>query len=191
MPGAARLGDKSKCPMDAHGCKVCTHCVQGPATQGSPDVIVNGKPAVRMGDMGIHALCCGSNTWVASNGAPTVTINGKPAVRMTDTTAHCGGVGQMIQGSANVIIGNGQGRLFAAAAKSSAPFVQNIRKDIERSQNLIQQDMAYLAEKGISWTSSGSKLPDRVIAEVPPPQVEALMAAAADATPFCAVCQAA
>lgn len=120
MPGAARLGDDSKCPADAHGCISCAHCVRGPAVQGSPDVFINGKPALRVGDRGIHKLCCGTNT----EGAPTVFINGKPAVRMHDRTVHCGGPGQMVEGSSDVIIGNGQSKLFAEAAKTHAPFVE-------------------------------------------------------------------
>ena len=57
------------------------------------------------GDNGIHAVCCGPNTWNAVKGSGTVMINGKPAHRMGDTDQHCGGVGQMIEGSADVIIG--------------------------------------------------------------------------------------
>jgi uncharacterized Zn-binding protein involved in type VI secretion len=105
MPQASRVGDKAQCPADAHGCPGCAHSVIGPAIAGSPDVSINGRPAVRLGDPGIHAACCGPNTWKAAGGSATVLINGKPAVRVGDMTAHCGGVGKMVEGSGDVVIG--------------------------------------------------------------------------------------
>lgn len=109
MPGAGRLGDKSHAPADAHGCKSCTHPVTGPAVSGSPDVVVNGKPALRVADKGIHATCCGANTWEAVAGSATVIINGKPAHRLGDATQHCGGAGNLIEGSPDVLIGDDAG----------------------------------------------------------------------------------
>lgn len=106
MPPQARLGDKAQCPSDAHGCPGCAHPVIGPAIQGSPDVLVNGRPAVRQGDLGVHAACCGPNLWNAAKGSGTVKINGKPAHRQGDTTTHCGGSGQMTEGSADVMTGD-------------------------------------------------------------------------------------
>ena len=105
MPGQARLGDKSNVPADAHGCPACPHPGVGPAISGSPNVNVNKRPAVRLGDSGMHAACCGPNTWKAVKGSGTVFINNKPAHRMGDTDQHCGGVGQMIEGSPDVIVG--------------------------------------------------------------------------------------
>ena len=72
---------------------------------GSPNVLVNRTPALRVGDRGIHAACCGSNTWEAIAGSGTVFINGKAAVRKGDQTQHCGGVGNMYTGSATVNAG--------------------------------------------------------------------------------------
>ena len=105
MPAMGRLGDKSKTPADAHGCPACPHTAVGPATKGSPDVFVNGMPALRVGDSGIHAACCGPNTWQATMGSSTVFINGKQAHRKGDMDTHCGGVGKMIDGSSDVIVG--------------------------------------------------------------------------------------
>jgi hypothetical protein len=53
----------------------------------------------------MHAACCGTNTWKVSQGSETVFINGKPAARTGDQSQHCGGTGQLIEGSSNVIIG--------------------------------------------------------------------------------------
>jgi uncharacterized Zn-binding protein involved in type VI secretion len=149
MPGAARLGDKSKCPLDAHGCTACPHSVEGPATQGSTDVTANGKPLLRVGDQGVHALCCGLNRWVSVAGAPGVSANGQPVARFDDTTLHCGGIGQLIQGSGNVIIGNGQARLFASAQETDAPFVEDVAGNKQRDREMWRQNMDYLAEKGL------------------------------------------
>jgi len=72
---------------------------------GSPDVIVNYKPALRVGDTGIHSLCCGTNTWVAQKGSVSVIINSKPAHRVGDKVQHCGGMGYLIEGSSDVLSG--------------------------------------------------------------------------------------
>ncbi len=106
MPPAGRLGDKAHADLDAHGCPACPHSPTGPAIQGSPDICINGKPALRVGDPGNHAPCCGPNTWTAQKGATKVLLNGKPAYRKDDPSQHCGGSGRLIEGSPNVIIGD-------------------------------------------------------------------------------------
>ena len=105
MPGQGRLGDKSQAQADAHGCPACPHPVTGPAVQGSPDVLVNFLPALRVTDMGIHAACCGPNIWTAVQGSSTVLINFLAAHRMGDADQHCGGPGKLIEGSPDVIVG--------------------------------------------------------------------------------------
>jgi outer membrane protein OmpA-like peptidoglycan-associated protein/uncharacterized Zn-binding protein involved in type VI secretion len=105
VPGQGRLGDKASVPLDAHGCPACPHPAIGPAIQGSPDVNVNKRPALRVDDTGIHMACCGTNTWTATQGSLTVFINGKAAHRMGDQNRHCGGLGQLVEGSPNVIVG--------------------------------------------------------------------------------------
>ncbi len=125
MPGACRLGDKANCPIDAHGCVACPHNVTGPVVQGSPDVGGNSRPVGRKGDMGIHGICCGPNTYTIAAGAPTTLINKYPAARQGDRTSHCGGIGRVTTGSGSVLIGNSQAGGFKAAAKNHAPFVCN------------------------------------------------------------------
>ena len=106
MPGLGRLGDKSKVEGDAHWCVACPHVAIGPAVQGSPTVWVNGLPALRVGDLGIHAACCGPNIWQAIEGSSTVFIDKKPAHRMGDKDLHCSTtVGTLIDGSPDVIVG--------------------------------------------------------------------------------------
>lgn len=67
--------------------------------------MVNNMPAMRLGDSGLHMVCCDGNQWKVTKGSTTVMINGKPAARIGDTTAHCGGVGTIIKGSTNVFTG--------------------------------------------------------------------------------------
>ncbi len=108
MPGLSSVTSNAQVQADSHGCPACPHPAIGPATIGSPDVFVNGKPALRVGTepiTGVHAACCGPNTWKASQGSTTVSINGGKAVRVGDQTQHCGGVGHMVQGSPNVNAG--------------------------------------------------------------------------------------
>lgn len=105
MPEASRLQDQSQCPNDSHGSECCPHAVQGPAINASENVLINGRGALRINDAGVHTACCGPNTWVAAAGSHTVLINGRGSVRKNDRTQHCGGVGQMIEGSSNVLIG--------------------------------------------------------------------------------------
>ena len=105
MPEQTRVGDLSFVPADAHGCIACPHPCIGPARKGSPDVMVNGIPAIRVTDPGEHKLCCGPNSWIAKDGSATVFINNLKAHRKGDSDQHCGGMGYMVTASMNVITG--------------------------------------------------------------------------------------
>jgi uncharacterized Zn-binding protein involved in type VI secretion len=103
MAGVCRLGDRAKAPVDVHGCPACPHPnVTGPAISASSNVNVNGMPALRMGDIGMHIACCGTNMWKVISASGQVFINGAQMVRVGDPTQHCGGLGKMIEGSGNV-----------------------------------------------------------------------------------------
>lgn len=105
MPPQGRLGDKAQAPIDVHGCPACPHPTIGPAVSGSPTVAVNKRAALRVGDTGVHAACCGPNTWTAQRGCQTVMIDGRAAFRLGDASRHCGGIGQLVEGSPNVSVG--------------------------------------------------------------------------------------
>ena len=105
MPEQARVSDLAKCDADAHGCPSCPHPPIGPGICGEPTVLVNGLAALRFGDPGIHALCCGPNTWNVNAGSATVIIGGEKAARKGDATKHCGGAGTLKTGSGDVITG--------------------------------------------------------------------------------------
>ena len=105
MPPICRVGDKAHCPSDSHGSSCCSHRVSGPAVSGSPDVLINGRPVLRIGDPGRHRKCCGPNTWTASEGSASIFVNGIPVTRIGDATKHCGGKGKMIEASSDVQMG--------------------------------------------------------------------------------------
>lgn len=96
--GYAYIGMRASCPSDAHGCMACAHPTVGPITTGSPNVFVNGRPAARVGDIGVHAACCGPNTFKIISGDSQVLINGRPAAKIGSQTNHCGGVGSIVGG---------------------------------------------------------------------------------------------
>jgi uncharacterized Zn-binding protein involved in type VI secretion len=92
----AKVGDLAKCPADSHGCPSCPHAVAGPILTGSANVMINGKPAARVGDTGRHASCCGPNTFTILEGDLKLLIDGQPAARKGDKTKHCGGEGSIL-----------------------------------------------------------------------------------------------
>jgi uncharacterized Zn-binding protein involved in type VI secretion len=121
MPGVCRLGDKSKAPIDAHGCPACPHPnVQGPSIVASANVFINGMPGLRINDMGIHSACCGANMWMITGASGQVFLNGAQLVRQGDPTLHCGGPGQMIEASGNVHDGS---PMVAAGQAGKSPVV--------------------------------------------------------------------
>ena len=48
MPAAARVGDLARNPSDSHGNDCCPHDVIGAAVQGSPNVFIEGRAALRV-----------------------------------------------------------------------------------------------------------------------------------------------
>lgn len=103
---AGRLGDNSQ--VGAGG--LCKHGAIGPAVSASANVLINGRGALRLADDGIHGGCCDVNSWQAASGAIAVLINNRQVHRAGDADQSCGGSGELVQGSANVLIGdNGTG----------------------------------------------------------------------------------
>ncbi len=107
MKAAGRVGDRSRTPDDSHGDLCCAHEAEGPATTGSADVIIGDRAALRVGDVGVHDGCCEDNTWTAVGGSASVRINDRSAHAAGDATRHCGGDGALLEGSADVFVGDG------------------------------------------------------------------------------------
>lgn len=97
MPASVRKGDMSS----GH-----PHCYPAtPAVEGSPNVFVNNRAAVRLGDAWATHGACDQHTphsGVSSSGSSSVFINGKAACRIGDSIS-CGDT--MAEGSPNVFIG--------------------------------------------------------------------------------------
>lgn len=103
MPSAARLGDLHVGVCD-HGDICCPHNVSGPIAEGSNNVMTNGKPQARLGDSVTHN-CPHCGTGNISEGSGTVFANGKPIARVGDKVTYPGGVGTIVEGSPNVVVG--------------------------------------------------------------------------------------
>jgi uncharacterized Zn-binding protein involved in type VI secretion len=129
MPAATRLGDLSQIQADSHGCPMCPHPGVGPAIQGSTDVFINKMPAVRVGDKGIHAACCGTNMWTAKDGSGTVFINGKKAHRKDDRG----------------VSGRGNRRLTHTFEKPSRTGRRG--RDCHRERQGLQDDVAHVRHR--------------------------------------------
>jgi len=96
--GYACVGMMAKCSADNHGGPADPMPVIGPITTGSSHVLVNNKPAARVGDIGVHAACVGSNTFEIVGGDENVLIDGRAAAKIGSSTKHCGGMGKIIGG---------------------------------------------------------------------------------------------
>lgn len=99
--GYARVGDNAFCPANAHGCMACPHPTVGPIITGSPNVLLSGLPAARVGDVGVSLPCCGPNMFSIVTGDAGVLIDGRPAAELGSRTEHCfggGGTGKVIMG---------------------------------------------------------------------------------------------
>ena len=99
--GYACVGMIADCPADSHGGPGDPMHGIGPITTGSSHVLVNGKPAARVGDVGFHAHCIGSNSFEIVSGDSSVLIDGKRAAKIGSTTKHCGGMGTIIGDGGN------------------------------------------------------------------------------------------
>lgn len=128
---AARVTDMHTCP-ETDG--PVPH-VGGPIVSGSPNVLVGGLPAARVGD---PLICVGPPDAIAM-GSTSVLINGRPAARMGDPTAHggviVGGLGTVLIGTAAGGGGGGAGgaagvpppslkTCLVDASRSGAPFIR-------------------------------------------------------------------
>jgi len=120
---AARLGDIGS----GHGC----HFPPTSAIEGSPNIFINDRPAVRKGHAYAQHGCVGCpippppHSRKLAEGSPTVFFNDQPAGRIGDSI-DCGG--QAATGSPNVFIGE------PSPPKTRKPF----REKCER--NLTQND---------------------------------------------------
>lgn len=100
MPSAVRIGDMHFCAENGPNSEATQMIVNG-----SPNVTINGLPAVRVGDT-VSCRLSGAST--IAEGSSKVTFNGQPAARTGDSTDNGG---SLLQGSGNVFIGDGHARV--------------------------------------------------------------------------------
>lgn len=113
MPGPiATLGSMHVCPMYSGTVPHVGGPVVGP---GTPNILINGKPAAIMGD---KCTCVGPPDVIAQ-GAPSVFFNGIPVACIGDMTAH-GGV--ITSGEPNVVIGNATSTPSVTLPLNKIPF---------------------------------------------------------------------
>ena len=105
MPGAGRVGDTAQRSKDEQD--GASASAFGEAGQGSPDVIINGRAALRVDDPGHHESAPGH--FQAMQGSTGVFINGLPAFRRGDATRHGDEQGELLTGSADVHFGDAIG----------------------------------------------------------------------------------
>ena len=108
MPQAARVGDNAMGTPHCHSVHPWSpvpHPCVGPIQSGAATVFIENMQAARVGDAGVHAACCGANTYVIAMGSGTCVIEGSAAARVGDMTTHCGAIpGNIITGAATVMI---------------------------------------------------------------------------------------
>src|SRR5262245_52955964 len=111
---AGRLRDHPACLDAPAGDGPAGELIEA-APDGSSDVRINTKKALRVGDQGnAHVpTCAGPVRYLAYKGSSTVLINRKPAHRMGDEILHAGGIVPLQGGSSNVLIGGGGSRVPA------------------------------------------------------------------------------
>ncbi|MCH8507139.1 MAG: type VI secretion system PAAR protein, partial [Ectothiorhodospiraceae bacterium] len=115
-----------------------------PIMEGSPDVLINGRPAARQGDALVpHTKPKkSSHPRNIAEGSASVFINGKPAARLGDAIS-CGGV--IIGGSGDVFIGDRPKNPNPILPEEWDAFMQTILKDREgriRGNRYLRQCLA-------------------------------------------------
>lgn len=141
----AHVGSLAACPADGHGGPSCPHKVVGPVIEGSPLVLINGYPAARVGDNGVHHSCAGSNTFTIATGDNEVLIGGKAAALFgLSQTKHCGGMGKLLPADQ---------QLFVSANKDVTVTNNGVKK--EAATNLSVDDEITTGPKGLISFSNG------------------------------------
>ncbi len=108
MPSAARVGDIAVGAPHCHSVHPWSpvpHPVTGPIQTGAATVFIENMQAARLNDTGVHAACCGPNTFQIVSSSATCIIEGMAAARMGDSTLHCSmAPGSIVSGAATVMI---------------------------------------------------------------------------------------
>lgn len=140
VKGAARKGDK---------CTGHDGFPSRPCTQGSPDVMINGKPAHRKGDTWGPHCNKSCHPSVLANGSPTVFVNGKPQGRIGDPVA-C--KSKVLTGSTNVLVGSSS---FSSGLQNTATQVEALDESADGSLGGTQPYYGSPGGGGAPYTEGG------------------------------------
>ena len=123
VKGASRKGDR----CTGHG-----KYKPRPCTQGSPNVMINGRPAHRKGDAWASHCNNSCHPSVLANGSPTVLVNGKQQGRIGDPVA-C--KSKVATGSSDVFVGTSS---FSSSLQNSVYEVPVMDESLDGSQGGTQ-----------------------------------------------------
>ncbi|WP_081954866.1 PAAR domain-containing protein [Cellulophaga sp. E6(2014)] len=165
MPGPiATIGNMHVCPM----CTGTTPHVGGPIVgPGTPNILINGKPAALMGDT---CVCVGPPDVIAQ-GAPNVMFNGVPVACIGDMTAHGGAI---TVGEPNVIIGSAAPTPSITMAVNKIPFPEIASSTSNEEAIANQQLLREAAEDtegeplvyNLQWRKEETVIRDRKVLKI-------------------------
>ncbi len=111
MPGLGRVGDAAQVEHEGE---------KSDAKAGSPDVFINGRAVLRVGDGG-STDAAGQPSWQGKAGSQTLFVNGLPALQEGDETEHTAGAkGALVEASPDVTAGKSTG------SKAEVPHDQSV-----------------------------------------------------------------
>ena len=108
MPSVSRRGDSIYGTTAGEHSGHLIPCNPSPSTGSisgncSPNVLVNGLPAARVGSSTVeYDSCCGSSSGSVGSGSSTVKVNGAPLARVGDRINAHNGSATISGGSSNV-----------------------------------------------------------------------------------------
>lgn len=112
----------------------------------SVQVLINGMPAARCGDLGLNPTCCGlPPIFEVFTGSSNVFIGGARAARMTDITFHCKPVpsgGEAVRGAAKALKTAMQATMLAGMASQALMIVGDTIEAVEADNSAMSGALA-------------------------------------------------
>lgn len=143
--------------------------VLGPIMLGcSVQVLINGLPAARVGDIGLNPTCCGFfPMYEILTGSSKVFIGGMRAARMLDVTMHCWPpVSWMARGAIAALVAAAKVAMMGMMAVGTATQVAGIVGDAMESEDTAESDAAMSAALGMSAAMQAAQLAADIAAMV-------------------------
>lgn len=135
--------------------------VMGPITLGcSVQVLINGMPAARVGDIGLNPTCCGFfPMYEIFTGSSKVFIGGMRAARTMDVTMHCWPPASwMARGAVAALVAAAKVAMFAMMAVGTASQVAGIIGDAMEAEDTAESDAELSAAQSMSAAMQAAQL---------------------------------